>query len=294
MAEDNRSIREGAGLVESRLNVEFIDWLRKWSTPMLAVVAVIALAYFAQQKVKERRQVRVAEAFSQLEQASSGMNPSPESLKAVAEEFGDVRAVGSLARLRAAETYLRAVRQGVKVSVNLDTSIPQTADIESDGTLKDATNAITEDDRRAYLAEVEALYTAVLNDNAGNTHRALLALQAAYGLAAVAESRGEIEKARAHYARAREIAAAGGFPLHVSIAQRRSDGVEQLTRPVRLYHKSELPAEPVFQLDIGGIAPEPMPGGTTEVIGGEESPTSPAEEPGEAPPAQPEPAPPPR
>ena len=43
MEERQTQIREGAGLEESKLNVEFIDWLQRWSTPILLLVAGAAL-----------------------------------------------------------------------------------------------------------------------------------------------------------------------------------------------------------------------------------------------------------
>ena len=40
-----RQITEGAGLEESRLNQDFVEFLKKWSTPLLLVIVAAVAAY---------------------------------------------------------------------------------------------------------------------------------------------------------------------------------------------------------------------------------------------------------
>ncbi len=73
MAEDDRldQIKEGAGLEDSRINQEFVDFIRKWSTPVLLVAALITLGYFLNNKRIDARAAYINEAFSQLNQSTS-------------------------------------------------------------------------------------------------------------------------------------------------------------------------------------------------------------------------------
>jgi hypothetical protein len=118
MAEDRRlaEIREGAGLQEARLNVEFIEFLRKWSTPLLLVLAALAVGYFLWNKQKEARAARVDEAYSQLNQSRETASPSPDALRRIAEDYKNVVGVHLLAKLTAADEYL-PVRLGGRVGV---------------------------------------------------------------------------------------------------------------------------------------------------------------------------------
>ncbi|RKZ11529.1 hypothetical protein DRQ53_15905, partial [bacterium] len=109
MDQRHEQIREGAGLEESRINTEFVDLIKKWSTPVLFVAAAIAFGYLMLQKLEERRVTRVDQAFVEMEQARSSINPSPDSLLRLADDYSDIRAVAPMARLAAADIYLESV-----------------------------------------------------------------------------------------------------------------------------------------------------------------------------------------
>ena len=57
-------LKEGAGLEDSRINQDFVDFIRKWSTPLLMVAAAIAIGYFLYNKRIEARQAHIDEAFT--------------------------------------------------------------------------------------------------------------------------------------------------------------------------------------------------------------------------------------
>jgi hypothetical protein len=259
-----RQIREGAGLEESRLNVEFIDWLRKWSTPMLIVVAVGALGYVGYQKWEQAKVARVNEAFRALEEVSASSNPSPMSLLDVATQYSDVRAVGVMARLRAADAYLAAVRRGV------DPGQP----IEADGKVRSDNDLMDDKERAANLDEASRLYRAVLEESSSRPGYVLHAIGAAYGLAAVAECRGDSAEAKAWYERVVEVSRKAGFPGHAAIAAKRLEHLtDRAAMPVllsqaqlpKLPWADEKPPEPpvdaVRQLEAGQPEPSPSPPG---------------------------------
>src|SRR5262249_19526881 len=78
--ERQTQIREGAGLEESKLNVEFIDWLQKWSTPILLLIALTALGILGYKKWEKAKLDEVDRGFGELTAAADIPAPNPESL----------------------------------------------------------------------------------------------------------------------------------------------------------------------------------------------------------------------
>ena len=58
MDERQTQIREAAGLDESRLNTEFVEFLRKWGPIALGVLAVAALAFVGRNYLREQSGIR--------------------------------------------------------------------------------------------------------------------------------------------------------------------------------------------------------------------------------------------
>ena len=114
MDDRQAQIRERAGLEESRLNVEFIEWLRKWGSPLLLIAALAGAAWVVRERLQRGHNEKVDRAFTEFEAAAGTDNPSPDALLAVATEFAGVRAVPTLAKLEAADAYLDGVRRGVR------------------------------------------------------------------------------------------------------------------------------------------------------------------------------------
>jgi hypothetical protein len=258
MDERQQQIREGAGLDESRLNTDFIELLRKWSSPVLLIAAVLAFGYWGWQKLQESRLNRLNTAFSELTGAAASASPSPDSLRSIAAEFGDVRAVGVLANIEAADVYLRAVRLGVRVG-----SQPE-AD-ETGQTAYKAEDLLTEEDRTRYLTEAATLYKAVIAETENKPGMsAVLTINGLYGLAAVAESRDDLAEARSCYEKVIARAEKAGLPAHATIARERVEGLDGLKATPRIYHQAELPKEPEPVLPVidegAEDAPETDPG----------------------------------
>lgn len=293
MALDERQqqITEGAGLEASRLNVEFIDWLRRWSTPILAVIAVVVLGYVAYGRWHQSRRAEIDRAFAQYDAVVGSVNPSPDSLKTLAEEFEGARAVPHMARLKAADIYLRAARRGLKPGVELN----------ADGTPKGPDDLLNGETRERTLAEAQRLYQQVFEATAGDKAGAQLSIGSAFGLAAVAECRGDATAASVAYKQVVSIATTAGFTLQAEIARQRAESLATLQMPT-LYAKAELPKLPwADELtpppppapDPSPAAPEstPAPTGTEQPTSGEPGATPGSTPPAGSAPAEPTPAP---
>lgn len=233
MDERQTQIRQGAGLEESRVNREFVDWLSRWSTPILLVFLVLAATYVIYQRVQQGRVETVNRAFMELELATATQNPNPRVLEDIARTYRNIRAVPHIANLLAADEYLRAARLNVAPGTQ----------ISPDGTVEEE-DVLNEEQRQRYLAEAERLYSHVLGTTQNERHKGIHAISAAYGLAAISETRGDLEAARGHYQRVIEIAERTGFRHQVAIARHRLENVDRLAELPRLYASAELPQLP--------------------------------------------------
>jgi hypothetical protein len=246
MSMDKRQtqIREQAGLTESRLNLEFVDFIKEWGGRLGMVLVVASLAWFAWTRWTQHKTGKVNEAFAQLAAVSAATNANPEALKRVADEYDEVRGVSSMARLYAADAYLRAVRGGMVTG----------ADLSPDGSLIKPEDALTADGRTTYLAEAESLYQTVVAELTGVPEKSLLRLNALFGLAAVNESRGELDKAKSRY---EEIIAAADkttFQSHAQIAKERIASLSKFAEAPVLFTRADLPPLPTPP----PIMPEPV------------------------------------
>jgi hypothetical protein len=204
-------IREGAGLEEARYNVEFIEWLRKWSGPLLVVVAVAAGGFALKQHLDKREKATVDAAFADLEAARQGRNPNPDSLIAIADQYASVGAIALLARLEAGDVFLDSVRRGIKPG----------ATVQPDGTLANIEDELKGPDRDQMLARASEQYQWVVDRAGADPKLAIHAIGGLYGLAAVAECKGDDAGAKAAYERVIAVAQSAKFDRHVALAQER-------------------------------------------------------------------------
>ncbi|CAG0967995.1 hypothetical protein PHYC_01089 [Phycisphaerales bacterium] len=300
MDERQAQIRERAGLEESLLNVEFIEWLRKWGTPLLMVAALASGGYWLRAKWTKATQEKVDRAFSEYESARGrGTTPSPDLLLAVAADYEGVKAVPDMARLEAADAYLDALRRRVKVGAVLKTD----ASGRATGELDKPEDALNSEDRAAYLAKAAELYDLVYQHSVDQPGKFMIAINAMYGLAAVEEGREQYDAARGWYEKIAKATEGTSFEPHAKVALYRITRLDMLKDFAAIPTRAEVPKppEPPPTPELPppatptpgepGAAPgTPTPTATPETPAPVEPPKSPVPEPS-APPAQPQPAP---
>lgn len=233
MDQRQTQIREGAGLEEARINTEFIDFLRKWSTPVLLVIVLIAGAYVLNQRMAESRAAYVDEAFSAL-----GGATSPASLIDVADTYGDVGSIAQVARIRAADRYMEAVVSGVKPG----------AVLTPEGVPENEDDVMTPQDREDFLGRAQAQYDLAWEASSSDPDRVFLAAGAAFGLAAIAETRGNADEARRWYAEVKRISEASGDGSLAEIADGRLETLDEALVAPELLSRADLPAPPTGNL----------------------------------------------
>ena len=283
MTDDRQfQVRTGAGLEESRLNEDFIAFLRKWSTPLLIVVAVAAGGFALYTRYTKAQQEELSVAFEELRAAGTGERPNPTSLIAVAEQYPKIKSVANLARLQAADAYLRAVRQRVALGAAIKAE---------DGSLLDASGILTDALREQYLNNAKEQYQLVLDATKNTPEKRLLAVAAAFGIAAVDESAGNFSDATAAYEETIRLSEAAGDTLHVEIAKKRLASLDTVKQIGPVISQAELPKPPAPPAPAApAILPTPAPAPTPEAVPAPTPTPTPAPTP-EAAPATPAPAP---
>jgi hypothetical protein len=226
-------IKEGAGLEESRLNTEFVDFLKKWSTPVLVVLAAIALAYLGLRKYGEYKDQLRDTAWTELIDAQRSRAPA--TLLRVAEEHAGIDAVPLIARTEAADVFLLAATTGLAPGAELDAQsmAPKNPD-----------DVLTAERREQMLAQAAEQFQKVADAASANARFALHEMVGYFGLAAVAESRERFDEAKAFLGRAGDAASRAGFPAHAQEAKRRAETMDQLRTVPRLFKESEVVTKP--------------------------------------------------
>lgn len=246
---DNRTtqIREGAGLDESRLNQDFIDMLRKWSSPVLMVIAAIVLLVAGKNYLDHHSNKRVNRAFEEVAGAVdyTVASPSPVTLRAIREQYGDVAGIAPMSALREADVYLNAAVRGVAPGAEPELG----ADNQPTGGFA-AGDLLDEAGRAEMLDKAGALYREVAGMTKQGDAWAIHRLAAQFGLAAVAESKGDAAGAKAAYTEAKKVAEAARYPLWARVADERLATADAMAVQVSLISREALPKAPEAALEL--------------------------------------------
>lgn len=270
MADDRlRNIREGAGKEDNRYSELMTDLLSKVGPYILAIVLIGSTGYLAFKWYDTRKKSALAAAFFELEQAiDSG---SPASLEAVARDHAGQGAVSCLAYTELGEIHLTAARRGLAPGATLNVQ---------DGTPDRPEDVLTTEQIGQHLTKASAAFQLAYDATKGDPGQTLHTLKALFGLAATAESKGDVEAAGRYYAEAADRAKSGGFDGLAQLATKRKETAGGLSAVAPLFATAELPPriEPAspFPTTPTGLTPpgtvgaSPInvtsPGGTSPVM----------------------------
>jgi hypothetical protein len=200
MDQDRERLKEvhATDLTESRVNEEFVDWLKNKGPTYLLVILVAVTAYLAVVRWKMHKQQQVDDAWIALREAAL-----PNSKLDVADQHESQFAVPQLALNAAGTQLLRAIQAGQTVE-----SLGKT---NTDGTpmAPTAEDALSDEERSTYLDRLHAV-------------------RALEGRAAIAEARGDAEAARSLY----DEAAARAQTYYPSLAGQARARIENIDQAV--------------------------------------------------------------
>lgn len=230
MDERLKGIREGAGLEESRLNQDFLNWLNKWGNRLLWLALIALGLYVGNIQLGKMGKAKVDRAFAAYQEVLA-VDPTPERLIEIAQQFPDTRAVATMARLQAADLYLQSVRRGL---------VPG-ATVGEDGSVLTNDDLLNEDRRAWSLDRAEELYRGVFEASEGDRGMVLHAIGAGFGLAAIAESRFAADAARQWYERVAALGEKFAFPEAAAEANARIERLGEIATMAPLYERAALP-----------------------------------------------------
>lgn len=251
-----RQIKVGAGMEDARYNVEFVDFLRKWGSTVMLVIAAAAMAFWGLQKYRENKEAKAGVAFGDVDQAmaaGTGGDVNPEVLVRIAEDNQGQGAVPIMARLAAAEQWRSSALMGYR---------PGSLDART-RTVTNQDDYLTPEGKRDFLEKARAQYQIVVDQTSGSKAKATFTLTGLMGLAAIAETMGKPEEAKAAYKRAQELAEASEFPEYAALAKARLETVDKYIVPTPLLPEAMVmswdrppapaPVQPAPQLPVGSL-----------------------------------------
>lgn len=246
MDERHQQIRENAGLDESKLNQDFIDFIKKYTTPVIVVILLIVAGFWGWNKYSASRERAVADAFGELESAQ--LAGKPENLLAVAEQHSGYPGIAEMAKLYAADAYLDCFRSGVKPMSPLDDA----------GKPKFPEDVLDEKGKEEYLTKANTIYDAVVNRTSTKKDQLQFTVGGLFGLAAVAECRRDMDMAKGFYVRIKSVAGTV-MPEFAEVADKRLQTMALLAELPRLYRSEEIPVAKPAAMPAGGLVPLPGP-----------------------------------
>tara|TARA_R110002073_G_scaffold104622_4_gene236532 strand:- start:200037 stop:200903 length:867 start_codon:yes stop_codon:yes gene_type:complete len=254
MDDRQTEIRAGAGLEDSRINKEFIDFLNKWSSPVILVFAIAALVWAGLRWMEQKKVEKIDRAFGDLQAATMGGNPSPASLNVLAETYAGVRSVPVIAKLTTTDLYLTAYLRGVQPGSEISRL---TGEPVNEGDVLD------ENQRQLYLDQAGDLAKEVIALTEGDDGKALLTIHGLIRAGAVAECKRDFDAAASNYNRVITLADQIQMPALGAFGQMRLDALGTFDQEIVLPNSSDLvalPGEEVFEIPaIPETTPESAP-----------------------------------
>ena len=201
----------GEGLQESRLNTEFIDFLKKYGDRALFVVLLIVVAYVAWGWWQDQQLDALDRAFADLDSAQSASL-----LSIAASEHPGKGSVPVLAQARAAAIELSEARRGY----------PQTVDL----LVATDEDRLSEEDRNKLRRSALGRLVIVKNQARNNPALAPLLYRAHWDSATAHIDLGEFDQAKSELEAARAVAEQMTSQTSIDLANRRIAELDSIRR----------------------------------------------------------------
>jgi len=235
-------------LTESRLNDDFVYWLKKNGMNTLLVVLIAACAVLGFNLWQRKNTEKTATAWSEVMSATL-----PEALEQLAKDHTEVPQAAMIALIRAGDLRLAQIQSGVLTAEVRD---PAAGQVTTPAVALDAAGRkIAQDAADENYTKASDLAVKLAGGNKSNA--SLVTLQTLFGRAAVAESRGDFEGAKKLLQQAESEAGTNWAPI-AKLAKSRIDGLVAFATPITLPKNADLPAPPAAPAAdgaAGGAAP---------------------------------------
>ncbi|GEM_PF-2142205 len=204
-------------LTESKLNEDFVDWLKKKGPSWLLVILIAVVAYMSMVRFREGKVAHRNEAWQALIDLQGDALPG--SYEDIADTYKKTDGIGLIARMQAADRLLAAIQIKRPVGALNNPSTPGVAP-----------EVLSPEERDNYLGRAIALYNSILDETSESTDAesgmTLFAIGACTGQAAIAEAQGDAALATSWYKKAAERAG-DRYPLLADRSKQRIESLEQ-------------------------------------------------------------------
>ena len=207
-------------LNESKINEDFLIWLKTKGPTWLLVVLLSLALWLVLVRWKQHKQDHLTEGWSTFFNAQL-----PIELEDVAINFADIPGIARAANIHAADTYMLAVADGLLIGSDPLDITPEILDSQQ---------------REEYLNKANRIYQQVIDVDDQTLATTLIVVAALNGKAAVAESKGEVEQAQAYYEQAAKRAE-DHYPNVALLARKRAATVPQYAGEITLPKNEDLP-----------------------------------------------------
>ncbi len=225
MDERQTQVVSGAGLQESRINTEFVDFLSKWGPRVLYILLAIVLAFLGYQRWTKYQTSQRDQAFADYEAQVASMNP--DLLLSVAEKHANQPAVWSLAMRDAANLIMQSATTGI--APGADPLAPKPED------------ALSTDQRSSMFKQAETIYRDIIAKNKNVEGQLIFAEQARWGLASSLMSQGKPEAGEQMLEEFIAAASDGDLPDLAGLGRNRLQSIRTEGAPPEIVPESSLP-----------------------------------------------------
>ncbi len=252
MEERQTQVQVGAGLQESRLNTDLINFLQTYGSYAIYALLVVVLGYMGYNWWQKKIEERLDKAYEELQ--ASVTSASPEGLTRVAKDNEGQGAVPTLARLEAARLMLDGARLGLRPGADPAKAAPE--------------DKLTEAQRKSMIDDASKLIAEAMGTSSNPSH-VLLAQQLRWAKATAQIEANDIPGATATTKELIEAARAADFKDQVVKGERRLEALGKIASIPAIYKTADLPeaarppAKPATITgtpDVSSLGPLP-PGG---------------------------------
>ncbi|MCP3858624.1 MAG: hypothetical protein GY704_03135 [Phycisphaeraceae bacterium] len=208
-------------LTDSRLNHEFVAWLKTSGMNYLLMLLLVACAFLAWDWWNRKQDEAIDTAWTELSSATS-----PAALRGVADTHASVDGVAELSLLTAGDILLQSARTGLRPGL-------AAGDEGAELTAEDKTSTLQEAD--GFFAEAVQLASA----RPGFAGKPMM-IAGLFGRAAVAESAGRLDDARTHLEEVVKISTPEYPPL-AEQATARLENLDGISAHASLPNQGDLP-----------------------------------------------------
>ena len=208
-------------LTDSRLNHEFVAWLKTSGMNYLLMLLLVACAFLAWDWWNRKQDEAIDTAWNELASATN-----PAALRGVAETHAEVDGVAELSLLTAGDILLQSAKTGLRPGLAAG----------------DEGAELTPEDRTRNLEEADEFFARAVelaSDRSGFAGKPMM-IAGLFGRAAVAESDGRIDDARTHLEEVARISAPEYSPM-AEQATARLDNLDGIGLHADLPSQSDLP-----------------------------------------------------